>query len=43
MLEVPRWKIWLVGFVVALGVLFSIPSIISGTQAAQYWPNWLPH
>jgi preprotein translocase subunit SecD len=43
MLEFPRWKIWLVGFVVALGVLFSIPSIISGTQAAQYWPNWLPH
>jgi preprotein translocase subunit SecD len=43
MLEFPRWKIWLVGFVVALGVLFSIPSIISGTQAAQYWPNWLPY
>jgi preprotein translocase subunit SecD len=43
MLEFPRWKIWLVGFVVALGVLFSIPSIISGTQAAQYWPSWLPH
>ncbi|MES2120334.1 MAG: protein translocase subunit SecD [Pseudomonadota bacterium] len=42
MLEFPRWKVWLVSFVVALGVLFSIPSIISGTPAAAYWPKWLP-
>jgi len=42
MLEFPRWKVWLVSLVVALGVLFSIPSLIAGTQAAQYWPNWLP-
>ena len=42
MLEFPRWKVWLVSFVVALGVLFSIPSLIAGTEAAQYWPKWLP-
>ena len=43
MLEFPRWKVWLVTFVVALGVLFSIPSIIAGTPANNYWPKWLPH
>src|SRR3954471_20491680 len=42
MLEFPRWKIWLLSFVVALGVLFSIPSLIAGTPAAGSWPNWLP-
>jgi preprotein translocase subunit SecD len=42
MLEFPRWKVWLVSFVVALGVLFSIPSLLAGTQAAEYWPKWLP-
>jgi preprotein translocase subunit SecD len=42
MLEFPRWKIWLVSLVVALGVLFSIPSLIAGTEAKQYWPRWLP-
>ena len=43
MLEFPRWKVWLVCFVVSLGVLFSIPSIIAGTPARGYWPKWLPH
>ena len=43
MLEFPRWKVWLVSLVVALGVLFSIPSIISGTTLADKWPGWLPH
>src|SRR5438309_2641477 len=42
MLEFPRWKVWLVSLVVALGVLLSIPSLIAGTQAAQYWPSWMP-
>jgi preprotein translocase subunit SecD len=42
MLEFPRWKVWLVSLVVALGVLLSIPSLIAGTQAGQYWPSWLP-
>ena len=42
MLEFPRWKVWLVSLVVALGVLFSIPSLIAGTPAAGSWPKWLP-
>ncbi len=42
MLEFPRWKVWLVSLVVALGVLLSIPSLIAGTQAARYWPAWMP-
>jgi preprotein translocase subunit SecD len=43
MLEFPRWKVWLVSLVVALGVLFSIPSLIAGTTLADKWPGWLPH
>jgi preprotein translocase subunit SecD len=42
MLEFPRWKVWLVSLVVALGVLFSIPSLIGGTTLAGSWPKWLP-
>ena len=42
MLEFPRWKVWLVSIVVAIGVLLSIPSLLAGSQAAQYWPKWLP-
>ncbi|MEO7277193.1 MAG: protein translocase subunit SecD [Sphingomicrobium sp.] len=42
MLDFPRWKVWLLSFVVALGVLFSIPSMIVGTSAAAHWPKWLP-
>ena len=33
MLEFPRWKVWLIGLVIALGVLLSIPSLIAGSQA----------
>src|SRR4051795_9255627 len=43
MLEFPRWKVWLVSLVVALGVLFSIPSLLAGTAYADRWPAWLPH
>src|SRR5205814_8675925 len=43
MLEFPRWKVWLVSLVVAMGVLLSIPSLIAGTPAAASWPKWLPH
>jgi preprotein translocase subunit SecD len=43
MLEFPRWKVWLVTIVVALGVLFSLPSLIAGTQLAGRWPAWLPN
>ena len=42
MLEFPRWKVWLIGLVIALGVLLSIPSLLVGTQLAGSWPKWLP-
>jgi len=42
MLEFPRWKVWLVSIVVAVGVLLSIPSLISGTPFGASWPSWLP-
>jgi preprotein translocase subunit SecD len=42
MLEFPRWKVWLVSLVVALGVLLSIPSLIAGTPYGSAWPKWLP-
>jgi preprotein translocase subunit SecD len=42
-LEFPRWKVWLVTLVVALGVFFSIPSLIAGTTLASKWPSWAPH
>src|SRR5260221_1389350 len=42
MLEFPRWKIWLVSLVVAMGVLLSIPSLIAGTPYGGAWPKWLP-
>jgi preprotein translocase subunit SecD len=42
MLEFPRWKVWLIGVVIALGVLLSIPSLIGGTPLAGSWPKWLP-
>src|SRR3954447_21903192 len=43
MLEFPRWKVWLVSLVVAIGVFFSIPSLIAGTPLAGQWPKWAPH
>src|SRR3954470_24487611 len=42
MLDFPKWKIWLVSLVVALGVLMSIPSLIAGTPYGGAWPKWLP-
>jgi preprotein translocase subunit SecD len=42
MLEFPKWKVWLVSLVVALGILLSIPSLIAGTPVAGSWPKWLP-
>jgi preprotein translocase subunit SecD len=43
MLDFPRWKVWLIGIVIAIGVLFSIPSLIAGTPLEGKWPAWLPH
>jgi preprotein translocase subunit SecD len=42
MLEFPRWKIWLVSLVVAIGVILSIPSLIAGTPLGRSWPSWMP-
>jgi preprotein translocase subunit SecD len=42
MLEFPRWKVWLIAIVIAIGVLLSIPSLIAGTPVAGSWPKWLP-
>ena len=42
MLEFPRWKVWLIGIVIAIGVILSIPSLLAGTPAAGSWPKWLP-
>jgi len=42
MLEFPKWKVWLIGLVIAAGVLLSIPSLIAGTPYAASWPKWMP-
>src|SRR4051794_22744513 len=42
MLDFPRWKVWTISLVIAIGILFSIPSLIAGTPAAASWPKWLP-
>jgi preprotein translocase subunit SecD len=42
MLEFPRWKVWLVSLVVAIGVILSIPSLLAGTLVASHWPSWMP-
>jgi len=42
MLEFPKWKVWLIGLVIAAGVLLSIPSLIAGTPYASAWPKWMP-
>ena len=42
MLDFPRWKIWAVSLTVAIGILFAIPSLISGTPLADRYPSWLP-
>ena len=42
MLEFPRWKIWLIGIIIAIGFVLSIPSLIAGTPLASRWPAWAP-
>src|SRR5206468_6534760 len=42
MLEFPRWKVWTISLVVAIGILLSIPSLIADTTLAGSWPKWLP-
>ena len=42
MLDFPKGKVWLIGIVIAIGVLLSIPSLIAGTPLGASWPKWLP-
>jgi len=42
MLDFPRWKVWLIGIVIAIGVLLSIPTLIAKSPLAGQWPKWLP-
>jgi preprotein translocase subunit SecD len=42
-LDFPRWKVIIVTLVVALGVFFSIPSLIAGTPLESRWPASLTH
>ena len=42
MLDFPRWKVWSISLVIAIGILFSIPSLIAGTTLSDRWPSWLP-
>ena len=42
MLDFPKWKVWLIGIVIAIGVVLSIPSLIASTPYANAWPKWLP-
>jgi len=41
-LEFPRWKVWLIAIVIAIGVILSIPSLIAGTAVGGGWPKWMP-
>jgi preprotein translocase subunit SecD len=41
MLDFPRWKVISIWLVVALGILFSIPSLLPSSVRAQ-WPSFLP-
>ena len=42
MLDFPRWKILSIWGVIALAILFAIPSLLP-PKAENYWPAWLPH
>jgi preprotein translocase subunit SecD len=41
MLDFPRWKIIGISLVIAIGILFAIPSMLPGSARAA-WPSWLP-
>jgi preprotein translocase subunit SecD len=41
MLDFPRWKIAGISLIIAIGILFSIPSMLPGSARA-HWPSWLP-
>ena len=41
MLAYPKWKMALVAIVFILGVIFSLPNLVS-KESAQSWPDWAP-
>ncbi len=41
MLDFPRWKVWSISLIIAIGVLMSIPSMMPRSALAK-WPSWLP-
>jgi preprotein translocase subunit SecD len=41
MLDYSRWKIWSIWLVIALGVIFSVPSFFPKSQVAT-WPSFVP-
>jgi preprotein translocase subunit SecD len=41
MLDFPRWKIWSIVGLLALGALFALPNFVPASELAR-WPSWLP-
>jgi len=41
MLDFPRWKVWGITLLCALGVALAIPSMFPAAQVAK-WPAWIP-
>lgn len=41
MFDFPRWKLILISFVCALGIIFAAPNFLTNSQLAAL-PNWLP-
>ena len=42
MLDFPAWKVWLIGIVAAIGVLFAVPNFFTEDQVKS-WPSFVPH
>ena len=42
MLDFPKWKVWVVGLIVLLGMIFAIPSLLPEAQSKRL-PGFLPH
>jgi preprotein translocase subunit SecD len=41
MLDFPRWKVWGIALICAIGVALAIPSLFPASQV-EGWPKWLP-
>src|SRR5215210_593470 len=41
MLDFPRWKVWGITLLCALGVALSVPSLFPAALVAK-WPSWIP-